>query len=49
MTDLLIVVIVAAIVALAGTYVYKAKKRGQTCIGCPHSKTCGRKNCGCVK
>lgn len=49
MTDLLIVVIVAAIVALAGTYVYKAKKRGQTCIGCPHSKTCGRKNCGCGK
>ena len=49
MTDLLIVVIVAATVALAGTYVYKAKKRGQTCIGCPHSKTCGRKNCGCGK
>ena len=49
MTDLLIVVIVAAIVAMAGTYVYKAKKRGQTCIGCPHSKTCGRKNCGCGK
>ena len=49
MTDLLIVVIVAAIMALAGTYVYKAQKRGQTCIGCPHSKTCGRKNCGCGK
>ena len=49
MTDLLIVVIMAAIVAMAGTYVYKAKKLGQTCIGCPHSKTCGRKNCGCGK
>lgn len=49
MTDLLIILIVAAVVALAGSYVYKAKKRGQTCIGCPHSKTCGRKNCGCGK
>ena len=44
MTDLLIVVIVAAIVTLAGTYVYKAKKRGQTCIGCPHS-SCDQCNC----
>lgn len=49
MADLLIIFIVAAVVVLAGSYVYKAKKRGQTCIGCPHSKTCGRKNCGCGK
>ena len=40
MTDLIIIAVVAAILALAGWYVYRTKKRGQTCIGCPHSKTC---------
>lgn len=47
MTDLIIIVVVAAIVVLAGLYVYKAKKSGQKCVGCPNSKTCGSKNCGC--
>lgn len=47
MTDLIILLVVAAILALAGLYVYKAKKSGQKCIGCPHSKTCASKSCGC--
>lgn len=47
MSDFIIIVVVAAILILAGLYVYKAKKSGQKCIGCPHSKTCGSKNCGC--
>ncbi len=29
----------------AGFYVYKAKKQGSVCIGCPHAKTCGKKTC----
>jgi len=49
MTDILILLVVAAVVALAGWYVYKAKKSGQKCVGCPHSKTCGSKNCSCGK
>lgn len=49
MTDILILLVVAAVVALAGWYVYKAKKSGQKCVGCPHSKTCGSKNCSCDK
>ena len=49
MTDILILLVVAAAVALAGWYVYKAKKSGQKCVGCPHSKTCGSKNCSCGK
>ena len=49
MTDILILLVVAAVVALAGWYVYKAKKNGQKCVGCPHSKTCGSKNCSCGK
>ncbi len=47
MSDLVILVIVAAVVALAGLYVYRAKKRGQKCVGCPHSKKCGSKTCSC--
>ena len=48
MTDLILIAVIAAIVGSAGLYIYKAKKRGQTCIGCPHAKngTCGG-SCGC--
>ena len=49
MTDLIIILIVAAVLALAGWYVYKAQKSGQKCVGCPHAKTCGSKNCSCGK
>lgn len=41
MTDLIIILILAAIVASAGCYVYKAKKSGKKCIGCPDSASCG--------
>jgi len=46
MEDMIIIAVVALILGLAGFYVYKAKKSGQKCVGCPHSRTCG-KNCGC--
>ena len=46
MENIIVILIVAVILALAGSYVYRAKKSGRKCIGCPHSKTCG-KNCGC--
>jgi len=37
---ILIVVLLAILVAAAG-YVYKAKKRGVKCIGCPAGSKCG--------
>ena len=37
MTDVLIILILLAIVGGAGAYVYKAKKSGKKCIGCPES------------
>lgn len=40
MTDIIIAIVIIAIVAAAGLYIYKAKKSGQKCIGCPDSKTC---------
>ncbi len=48
MTDIIIILILLAIVASAGLYVYRAKKRGEKCIGCPHAKACGGK-CSCNK
>ena len=35
MTDLIIILVVAAIVALAIVYIRKEKKKGKKCIGCP--------------
>lgn len=40
MADFIIILIVLAIVGGAGAYVYKAKKSGKKCIGCPDGGTC---------
>ena len=40
MDNLIVILIVGAIVGLAIGYIYKAKKRGQKCIGCPDSSAC---------
>lgn len=50
--DIIVALILAAIIGGAVFYIVKAKKSGQKCIGCPHSKTCGSAgkcsgNCGC--
>ena len=48
MEDIIIIVIIAASVGLAGWYVYKAKKSGKKCIGCPEGCSCSAKNTGCA-
>ena len=45
MANIVIILIVAAVVTGVVFYLYKAKKNGQTCIGCPYAKQCGG-NCG---
>lgn len=47
MVDLIILLIILIIVGGAVAYVYMAKKRGQTCIGCPHAKKCAAQKCNC--
>ena len=49
--DFLIIAIVAAIVFLAIFAIYKSKKSGRKCIGCPDSKTCtgNCQGCSCKK
>ena len=40
MTNVVVTLVLAAIVGGAGLYIYKEKKRGAHCIGCPDSKVC---------
>lgn len=45
--DVIAIIIIGVILALAIVYIVKAKKSGQKCIGCPHSKTCASKQKSC--
>ena len=45
MTDVILILILALIVGLAAGYIYREKKKGRACIGCPHAGTCG--GCAC--
>lgn len=49
MVNVVVTIILAAIVGGAGLYIYKAKKSGAHCIGCPDAKACaaGRREGGC--
>ena len=43
MKNIIIIAIIVVIVGVAALYVYKAKKSGKKCIGCPYAKQCGSK------
>ena len=45
MVDAIVILLLFAMVGAIVCYLYRAKKRGQTCIGCPHSGKCTGK-CG---
>ena len=44
MTDLIIILVLSIIVGSAVFYIYKEKKKGKKCIGCPYSENCCDKN-----
>ena len=54
--DYAIIAIISLIIGLAAFYVYKSKKSGKKCIGCPDSGSCGSScgsgcsgcSCGCT-
>ena len=49
MTDILIVAFLIALVAGILRYLIRAKKHGDSCIGCPHANCCkagGACSCG---
>lgn len=39
--EIIAIIAIVLITGFALFYTIRAKKRGQKCIGCPHSKTCG--------
>lgn len=48
--DIIIIAVILAIVGFAAWYVYRSKKSGKRCIGCPDgscSKQCGGTQCSC--
>lgn len=45
MANVVIILIVLLAMGAIVLYLYRAKKRGETCIGCPYAKQCGG-NCG---
>lgn len=40
MTDFIAIVILAAVLFAAARYVYRAKKSGAKCVGCPSGSCC---------
>ena len=46
LSNIVIAAIVLAILAGVVVYLWRAKKRGETCIGCPYAKQCGSGGCG---
>ena len=52
--DYIVIAVILAILGGAAWYIYKSKKNGRKCIGCPDgsscaSSGCGGCSCGCVK
>ena len=45
MENFIVVVILLAIIGAIVWYLWRAKKRGEKCIGCPYARQCGSK-CG---
>ena len=47
--DFVIIALVVGILVLSGLFIYKSKKSGKKCIGCPDSCACSSGNCngGC--
>lgn len=48
MTDIIALAVVLTVVALAAGYIIRAKRRGEKCIGCPHSGSCSGRCGGAV-
>lgn len=45
MTDVIVILVLLFIVGGAGFYIWRVKKRGDNCIGCPHAKECRKSSC----
>lgn len=46
MENIIIIALVLLIVTFSGVYIYKEKKKGKKCIGCPNAASCCSGSCG---
>ena len=46
LVDYIIIVLVLAVLGLSALCIYKSKKSGKKCIGCPDSCACSNTGCG---
>lgn len=49
MESLIVAGILAALVGAAVLFIWKEKKKGRVCIGCPSAGCCSRRGCGNMK
>ena len=45
--DYIIIAAIALVVGAAAFYVWRAKKKGKKCIGCPYCDACGSQKGSC--
>ncbi len=44
LSNVIIIAVLVLLLSAAGLYIYKEKKKGTRCIGCPMAGKCPRKN-----
>lgn len=47
MASVIVLLVIGLIVGCAAGYIYKERKKGVKCIGCPDSATCSGNCAGC--
>ena len=51
MENVIVILIILCVIGAIVRYLYRAKKRGEVCIGCPYGRQCTGKppqgGCGC--
>ena len=47
MINVILAVIICFLLGMAAAFILKEKKRGNTCIGCPHSCNCNHREKKC--
>ena len=45
MIDLILITIILLVIGTVTWYIYKEKKQGNKCIGCPNAKNCNKNIC----
>lgn len=45
LTDWIVIAAVVLIVASVSIYIWRQKKKGVKCIGCPYAEECSKKHC----